>query len=66
MEREALARGAPLPPCIDTQFTSTQTTEAHFTQVASIRGEPEAVEVGEVFVKHGSTNDVSHLSVSAS
>ena len=36
----------PLPPCIHTQFIPTQTIEAHFAQPASIRGEPEAVELG--------------------
>lgn len=45
------ARSRPLPPCFHTQFTSSQTTEAHFTEVASIEDEPEAVEVGRGVVK---------------
>jgi hypothetical protein len=36
----------PVPPCIHTRFASSQTIEAHFREVASIRGEPEAVELG--------------------
>lgn len=37
---------APLPPCIHTEITQRETIEAHFAQVASIWGEPEAVELG--------------------
>ncbi len=49
--RDTVRDAAPLPPCFHTRFTLSQTTEAHFTEVASIEDEPEAVEVGRGVVK---------------
>jgi hypothetical protein len=49
--RDNVRDPAPLPPCFHTRFTVSQTTEAHFIEVASIEDEPEAVEVGRGVVK---------------
>ena len=58
MQSLAEVRAMGLPTCINTRIPHPQTSEAHFTQVASIWDEPEAVGLRVPFIRRGSNRDL--------